>query len=51
MNNIPKIKLGIVAVSRDCFPEELSVNRRKALVAAYKANMMQRIYMSVLSVS
>ena len=37
MNNIPKIKLGIVAVSRDCFPEELSVNRRKALVDAYKA--------------
>ena len=37
MNNIPKIKVGIVAVSRDCFPEELSVNRRKALVEAYKA--------------
>ncbi|MCR5117083.1 MAG: L-fucose/L-arabinose isomerase family protein [Lachnospiraceae bacterium] len=37
MNNIPKIKLGIVAVSRDCFPESLSVNRRKALVDAYKA--------------
>ena len=37
MNNIPKIKLGIVAVSRDCFPESLSVNRRKALAAAYKA--------------
>ncbi|MCR5011771.1 MAG: L-fucose/L-arabinose isomerase family protein [Lachnospiraceae bacterium] len=36
MNNIPKIKLGIVAVSRDCFPESLSVNRRKALVEAYK---------------
>ena len=35
MNNIPKIKLGIVAVSRDCFPESLAVNRRKALVAAY----------------
>ena len=34
-NNIPKIKLGIVAVSRDCFPESLSVNRRKALVEAY----------------
>ncbi|MCR5451040.1 MAG: L-fucose/L-arabinose isomerase family protein [Lachnospiraceae bacterium] len=33
--NIPKVKLGIVAVSRDCFPEELSVNRRKALVEAY----------------
>ena len=37
MNNVPKIKLGIVAVSRDCFPETLSVNRRKALVAAYAA--------------
>ena len=37
MINIPKIKVGIVAVSRDCFPESLSVNRRKALVDAYKA--------------
>ena len=37
MINIPKIKIGIVAVSRDCFPEPLSVNRRKALVEAYKA--------------
>ena len=37
MNNMPKIKIGIVAVSRDCFPESLSVNRRKALVEAYKA--------------
>jgi L-fucose isomerase-like protein len=36
MNNIPKIKVGIVAVSRDCFPETLSVNRRKALVEAYE---------------
>ena len=30
MNNVPKIKIGIVAVSRDCFPESLAVNRRKA---------------------
>ena len=36
MKNIPDIKIGIVAVSRDCFPESLSVNRRKALVAAYE---------------
>lgn len=36
MKNIPEIKMGIVAVSRDCFPESLSVNRRKALVAAYE---------------
>ena len=37
MNNLPKVKIGIVAVSRDCFPESLSVNRRKALVEAYGA--------------
>ena len=37
MNNIPKMKIGIVAVSRDCFPKSLSVNRRKALVDAYAA--------------
>ena len=37
MNNIPEVKIGIVAVSRDCFPESLSVNRRKALIDAYKA--------------
>ena len=35
MNNIPEVKIGIVAVSRDCFPESLSVDRRKALVKAY----------------
>ena len=35
MNNLPQVKIGIVAVSRDCFPESLSVNRRKALVKAY----------------
>ena len=36
MYNIPEVKVGIVAVSRDCFPERLSVNRRKALVAEYE---------------
>ena len=36
MNNVPKIKLGIVAVSRDCFPMSLSENRRKAVVKAYQ---------------
>ena len=35
MNNIPQVKIGVVAVSRDCFPESLSVNRRKALMEAY----------------
>lgn len=36
MNNMPKEKIAIVSVSRDCFPMDLSVNRRKAVVAAYK---------------
>ncbi|MBP3704556.1 MAG: fucose isomerase, partial [Clostridia bacterium] len=35
MNNIPQVKVGIVAVSRDCFPIELSTQRRKNIVAAY----------------
>lgn len=34
MNNIPEIKLGIVAVSRDCFPVELSQSRRNRAVEA-----------------
>ena len=37
MNNIPELKIGVVAVSRDCFPKSLSVNRRKALMEAYIA--------------
>ncbi len=35
MNNMPEEKIGIVAVSRDCFPMSLSENRRKAVVKAY----------------
>ena len=35
INNKPTVKIGIVAVSRDCFPESLAVNRRKALVEAF----------------
>ena len=38
MINIPEVKIGLVAVSRDCFPASLAVNRRKALVEAYKKN-------------
>jgi L-fucose isomerase-like protein len=34
MLNIPEIKLGIVAVSRDCFPIELSQKRRRQVAAA-----------------
>lgn len=45
MNNIPEVKVGIVAVSRDCFPESLSVNRREALVKAYTDKYGARIYL------
>ncbi|MCR5005093.1 MAG: L-fucose/L-arabinose isomerase family protein [Clostridiales bacterium] len=34
-NNMPQVKIGLIAVSRDCFPAELSLTRRKALVEAY----------------
>jgi L-fucose isomerase-like protein len=36
MQNIPQVKLGIIAVSRDCFPIELSRKRRQNVVAACK---------------
>ena len=36
MKNTPDVKLGVVAVSRDCFPESLSVGRREALIKAYE---------------
>lgn len=36
MNNAPNIKLGIVPVSRDCFPADLSVNRAAAVVKEYE---------------
>lgn len=41
MNNIPEIKLGIIAVSRDCFPIELSQRRRKAIVNVYPGELYE----------
>ena len=35
MKNIPQVKMGIVAVSRDCFPMSLSEGRRSAIVKEY----------------
>jgi L-fucose isomerase-like protein len=37
MKNMPVVKLGIAAVSRDCFPMSLSTSRRQAVVKAFKA--------------
>lgn len=41
MMNMPEVKLGIVAVSRDCFPITLSESRRKAVAAAYKGELYE----------
>ena len=35
IGNVPKVKLGIIAVSRDCFIISLSEKRRAAIVKAY----------------
>ena len=37
MQNIPEVKTAILAVSRDCFPVELSRKRRQAVAAACRA--------------
>ena len=34
MTNIPVVKLGIIAVSRDCFPIQLSKTRRANIMKA-----------------
>ena len=34
LSNIPEVKLGIIAVSRDCFIISLSERRRSAIAAA-----------------
>ena len=39
MRNIPEVKMGIIAVSRDCFPIELSKKRCDNIVAAYGADI------------
>lgn len=36
MNNIPELKLGLISVSRDCFPIALSASRRHAVADACK---------------
>ena len=35
MNQMPEVKIGVVAVSRDCFPESLATTRREKLIKAY----------------
>ncbi|MBR3179387.1 MAG: fucose isomerase [Clostridia bacterium] len=40
-SNIPNVKLGIIAVSRDCFPIGLSTQRRKNIVAQYQGDLYE----------
>ena len=41
ITNIPNIKLGIIAVSRSCFPKSLSEIRRNAIVKAYGGDIYE----------
>lgn len=41
MKNIPEVKLGMIAVSRDCFIISLSESRRAAIKAAYKGDIYE----------
>ena len=41
MKNIPDVKLGLIAVSRDCFPIALSEKRRAAIKAAYSGELYE----------
>ncbi|MDE6261206.1 MAG: fucose isomerase [Oscillospiraceae bacterium] len=41
MKNIPDVKLGLIAVSRDCFPIVLSEKRRAAVKAAYTGDLYE----------
>ena len=41
MTNIPEVKLGLIAVSRDCFPIALSEKRRAAIVRSCGGNIYE----------
>ena len=41
LSNIPDVKLGLIAVSRDCFPIALSEKRRAAIAAAYQGELYE----------
>ncbi len=41
MDNIPAVKLGLIAVSRDCFPIGLSIARRERIVRACEGGVYE----------
>ncbi len=46
MNNIPVVKVGVVSVSRDCFPISLSAKRKEAVKAACVKKGMENVYVA-----
>ena len=52
LSNMPELKLGIVAVSRDCFPDVFICKQKKGSCGSiYRKSMMRRTFTNVLSVS
>ncbi len=47
LQNTPEVRLGVVGVSRDCFPVELTKRRLEALMKALKARGVQAVASSV----
>lgn len=41
ISNIPNVKLGVIAVSRGCFPSSLAESRRASLVKAYNGEIYE----------
>jgi len=48
MKNVPVIKMGVVAVSRDCFPIELSRKRRENVISACNKNNIPVIEIEII---
>lgn len=44
LTNIPEVKLGLIAVSRDCFIISLSERRRAAIAAACREQGLSLIH-------
>ncbi|MCD8048820.1 MAG: fucose isomerase [Clostridia bacterium] len=46
MNNIPVVKVGVVSVSRDCFPISLSAKRKEAVKAECAKKGLENVYVA-----
>jgi len=48
MHNVPKVKVGLIAVSRDCFPATLSQARRKKIAEVCQAQKLPVVELQTL---